>query len=73
MRARCVLCGVGKHSASCCPLDNGDNSQWTKPLSVTGCECHDACNEAFFRDHHKELLADGTLIYAVRGIDLGSD
>ncbi len=61
-----MLCDVGKHSASCCPLDTSDNSRWAKPLSVTNCECHDACNEAFFRDHRDDLLKDGTLIETQR-------
>ncbi len=62
----CVHCGVGKHSASCCPLDNGDNSRWTRPLSVTGCECHDACDAKWARDHLEELMKDGTITEATK-------
>ncbi len=43
MRARCVLCGVGKHSASCCPLEeyerpvrkyDVDKAHWARDWQV---------------------------------------
>lgn len=46
---KCYLCRTGKHAPQLCPLEE------YKPLRPTGCSCHDACNEAWFRDHGKEL------------------